>query len=137
MSCVLPVNYKSAYTDIFCHCLLLAMGIHKHAFVLPRAICQLCCCRLEEYHLCVLKVEEVQQNIHKMVSAWKYGASNIVFHTSNGRIPSNQTGNLSNKYDLNKSMNNSGLVVQSDVPDLRINSDIKTCKEMFYVLQFA
>jgi hypothetical protein len=74
-----------------------------------------------------------------MVSAQNYGASNIVVpdtqpHYRN--IPSDQTGGLSKEDYLNKSVNDSELPknVQSDVPDLRINSDIKTCKnpsEMF------
>ncbi|XP_021931003.1 zinc finger protein 154-like isoform X2 [Zootermopsis nevadensis] len=89
---------------------------------LPKAICQLCCCRLEEYHSFVLDVEEVQQNIHKMVSALNHDANNIaVSHTEPRyeKVPS-----------LNKSVNNSGPSkdIQSDVPDLIINSDVKTCK---------
>jgi hypothetical protein len=67
-----------------------------------------------------------------MVSARNYGASNIVSHTRHHyrRIPSNQTGDLTKRVDLNKSVNNSELPkhVHSDVPDLRINSDTKTCK---------
>jgi hypothetical protein len=104
---------------------------------LPKTICQLCCCRLEEYHSFVLKVEDVQRNIHKMVSSWNYGASNIIVSSIQPhyrRIPSDQIGDLSRKYDSNSSEFSKG--VQSDGPDPNINNDIKTCKTPSHTFVF-
>jgi hypothetical protein len=100
---------------------------------LPKTICQLCCSRLEEYNWFVEKVEEVQQNIHKMVSSWNYGASelsvsNIQPHCR--RIQSDQIGNLSKKEDFIKSVNNSEFPKDADpvVHDLKISNEMKTSK---------
>jgi hypothetical protein len=100
---------------------------------LPKTICQLCCSRLEEYNWFVEKVEEVQQNIHKMVSSWNYSASELT--VSNIRphcrgIQSDQIGNLSKKEDFIKSVNNSEIPKDAHpiVHDLKINNEMKTSK---------
>jgi len=96
---------------------------------LPTAICQLCCDRLEEFHSFVLKVEEVQQNIHRMLSSQSYGTSNCVSHILDHRkFQSDQIGDISVKADMNKSVNN--LEVSRDVPpcsqNFRNDSEITT-----------
>jgi len=96
---------------------------------LPTAICQLCCDRLEEFHSFVLKVEEVQQNIHSMLCSQRYGTANCVSHILDHRkFQSDQIGDISVKADVNKSVNNSE--ASRDVPscsqNFRNNSEITT-----------
>ena len=96
---------------------------------LPTAICQLCCDRLEEFHSFVLKVEEVQQNIHSMLSSQSYGTANCVSHILGHRkFQSDRIGDVSVKADMDKSANNSE--VSRDVPscsrNFRNDSEITT-----------
>jgi len=96
---------------------------------LPTAICQLCCDRLEEFHSFVLKVEEVQQNIHSMLSSQSYGTANCVSHILGHRkFQSDQIGDVSVKADMNKSANNSEVSrdVPSCSPNFRNDSKITT-----------
>jgi hypothetical protein len=101
---------------------------------LPKTICQLCCSRLEEYNWFVEKVEEVQQNIHKMVSSWNYGASELTVSNIQPHcrgIQSYQIGNLLfKKEDFIKSVNNSEIPKDAHpiVHDLKINNEMKTSK---------
>jgi len=98
---------------------------------LPTAICQLCCDRLEEFHSFVLKVEEVQQNIHEMVCSQSCCTTNHVSRFLAHRdVQSDQIGDPSKEADVNKSMNKSQLPHDADfyVPGLRNDSEIKTQK---------
>jgi len=99
---------------------------------LPTAICQLCCDRLEEFHSFVLEVEEVQQNIHKMLSSQNYNAKKCVSHILADRnFQSDDVCDLSQENDVNNSVNN--LEVCQDagpcVPDLRNDSELTSPSE--------
>ena len=99
---------------------------------LPTAICQLCCDRLEEFHSYVLEVEEVQQNIHKMLSSQNYNAKKCVSHIlTNRNFQSDDIGDLSKENDVNNSVNN--LEVCQDagpcVPDLRNDIELTSSSE--------
>jgi len=96
---------------------------------LPTAICRLCCDRLEEFHSFVLKVEEVQQNIHSTLSSQSYVTTNCVSHVLGHRkFQSDHIGDVSVKADMNKSVNNSE--VSRDIPscsrNFRNESEITT-----------
>ena len=98
---------------------------------LPTAICQLCCDRLEEFHSFVLKVEEVQQNIHEMVCSQSSCTTNHVSRFPGHRdVQNDQIGDPSKEADANKSMNKSEITQDADfyVPGLRNDSEIKTLK---------
>jgi hypothetical protein len=100
---------------------------------LPKTICQLCCSRLEEYNWFVEKVEEVQQNIHKMVSSWNYDASELTVSNIQPHcrgIQSDQIGNLSKKEDFIKTVNNSEIPkdVHPIVHDRKTNNEMRTSK---------
>jgi hypothetical protein len=100
---------------------------------LPTAICQLGCDRLEEFHSFVLKVEEVQQNIHKMLPSQNYGTTNCVSHILDHRkFQSDQIGDLSMKGDMNKSVNNSEVPrdAHSCAPNFRNGCEIKAFKNL-------
>ena len=88
---------------------------------LPTAICQSCCDRLEEFHSFVLKVKEVQQNIHRMLSSQSNGTANCMSHILDHReFQSDQIGDVSVKADMNKSMNNS-----------EVSRDVASCSRNF------
>jgi hypothetical protein len=100
---------------------------------LPTAICHLCCDQLEEFHVFVLKVEEVQQNIHKMLSSQHYGNKKCVSRILADRnVQSDQICDVPKKNNVNKSVNN--LEVSRDahtcVPDFRSDSEITTFKNV-------
>jgi hypothetical protein len=96
---------------------------------LPTAICRLCCDRLEEFHSFVLKVEKVQQNIHRVLSSQRYSITNCVSYIFDHRkFQSDQNSDLSVKADMNKSVNNSEVArdVPSCSPNFRNDSEIRT-----------
>jgi len=98
---------------------------------LPTAICQLCCNRLEEFHSFVLKVEEVQQNIHEMVCSQSCSTTNDVSHFLAHRdVQNDQNGDPSKEADVNETMNKSEIPQDADfyIPGLRNDSEIKTPK---------
>ena len=98
---------------------------------LPTAICQLCCDRLEEFHSFVLKVEEVQQNIHEMVCSQSCCTTNHVScFLAHRDVQNDQNGDSSKEADVNRSMNKSEIPQDADfyVPGFRNDSEIKTPK---------
>jgi len=69
----------------------------------------------------VLKVEEVQQNIHSMLSSQSYGTAECVSHILDHRkFQSGQIGDISVKADMNKSVNKS-----------EVSRDVTSCSQNF------
>ena len=98
---------------------------------LPTGICQLCCDRLEEFHSFVLKVEEVQQNIHEMVCSQSCSTTNHVSRFLAHRdVQNDQIGDPSKEADVNEIMNKSEIPQDADfyVLGLRNDREIKIPK---------
>jgi hypothetical protein len=78
-----------------------------------------------------LKVEEVQQNIHKMLSSQPYSTKKRVSDILADRnVQSDQICDISKENDVNKSVNNLEVSPDADpcVPDLRNDREITTYK---------
>jgi hypothetical protein len=78
-----------------------------------------------------MKVEEVQQNIHKMLSSQNYSTKKrMSYILANSSVLSDQICDESKENDVNKSVNNLEVSQDADpcVPDLRNDSVITTYK---------